>query len=275
MHLFAVTVDCAEPLELARFYQAFTGRRISSVSDDFAVLAGDGVRLDFQRVPNPSPAVWPDGARRVHLDFRVDDLAAAEKQVLGLGATLAESQPGEQRFRVFVDPAGHPFCLVASSLVIRPMLESDADQVLAIYQEGLDGGQASFETTAPSWEEFDAAKLPEHRHVAVDDGDLLGWIAVTPVSSRCVYAGVVEHSVYVAPAARGRGVGAALLKALIDSTEAAGIWTIQSGVFPENLASLRLHERAGFRVVGTRTRVGRHHGHWRDVVLLERRSPVV
>jgi phosphinothricin acetyltransferase len=103
-------------------------------------------------------------------------------------------------------------------------------------------------------------------------GEVLGWAAVSPVSSRSVYAGVVEHSVYVAPEARGRGVGAALLQALIDSTEAAGIWTIQSGIFPENTASLRLHERKGFRVVGIRERIGCHHGRWRDVVLVERRS---
>jgi L-amino acid N-acyltransferase YncA len=281
-HLFAVTVDCSEPLELARFYQAFTGWTISASNDDFVVLAGGGVRIDFQRVPNPPAPDWPDAEapRRLHLDFRVDDLAGAEAHVLGLGAALAGHQPGGERFRVLIDPQGHPFCLVDKAAsgtpgpAIRPMREEDADQVLAIYQAGLDGGQASFETTAPSWEEFDAAKLPQHRHIAVDagTGDVLGWVAVTPVSGRCVYAGVVEHSVYVDPAARGRGVGAALLRALIESTEAAGIWTIQSGVFPENTASLRLHERAGFRVVGTRSRIGRHHGRWRDVVLLERRS---
>jgi len=154
------------------------------------------------------------------------------------------------------------------------MTSADAAQVLAIYQAGLDGGEASFETRAPTWEVFDATRLPAHRHVAVTGarGEVLGWAAVSGVSDRCVYRGVVEHSVYVAPAARGRGVGAALLGALIRSTEAAGIWTIQSGIFPENTASLRLHERAGFRVVGTRTRLGRHHGRWRDVVLLERRS---
>jgi L-amino acid N-acyltransferase YncA len=159
---------------------------------------------------------------------------------------------------------------------IRPMRAADAGQVLAIYQAGLDAGDASFETQAPSWEEFDAAKLPAHRLVAVAEGtgELLGWAAVCPVSGRCVYAGVVEHSVYVAAAARRRGVGAALLQALIASTEAAGVWTIQSGIFPENAASLRLHERAGFRVVGVRERIGRHHGRWRDVVLVERRSPV-
>jgi phosphinothricin acetyltransferase len=127
---------------------------------------------------------------------------------------------------------------------------------------------------APTWAEFDAAKLEEHRHVAVDAGRIVGWVAASPTSSRCAYRGVVEHSVYVDPAARKRGVGALLLQALIDSTEAKGIWTIQSGVFPENTASLRLHERAGFRVVGTRTRVGKHHGRWRDVVLIERRSTV-
>ena len=153
------------------------------------------------------------------------------------------------------------------------MDESDAAEVLGIYQAGLDGGHASFETRAPDWAAFDAGRLPAHRLVAVDDGRILGWIAVTPVSARPVYAGVVEHSVYVAPDAGGRGVGRMLLAALIDSTEAAGIWTIQSGVFPENAASLALHARAGFRVVGTRERVGRHYGEWRDVVLLERRSP--
>jgi phosphinothricin acetyltransferase len=157
---------------------------------------------------------------------------------------------------------------------VRPMTPADADAVLAIYQAGLDDGNASFETAAPAWAAFDTGKLPGHRLVAVDGDTVLGWIAVSPVSARPVYAGVVEHSVYVDPAARKRGVGALLLQALIDSTEAKGIWTIQSGVFPENTASLRLHERAGFRVVGTRTRVGKHHGRWRDVVLIERRSTV-
>jgi len=159
---------------------------------------------------------------------------------------------------------------------IRPMWPGDAGRVLAIYQAGLDGGQASFEVTAPTWEAFDQAKLPLHRHVAVDrTGDPRGWIAVAPTSGRAVYAGVVEHSVYVDPRSAGAGLGRALLDALIDSTESAGIWTVQSGVFPENVPSLRLHERAGFRVVGTRRRVGRHHGRWRDVVLLERRSTKV
>ncbi|MFI1375605.1 GNAT family N-acetyltransferase [Streptomyces longwoodensis] len=151
-----------------------------------------------------------------------------------------------------------------------------AQQVLAIYQLGIDEGNATFETAAPTWSEFDAAKLPHHRHVALDGtGQVLGWVAAVPVSDRCAYAGVVEHSVYVHPEARGRRVGSALLHALIASTEAAGIWTIQSGIFPENTSSLALHERAGFRVIGTRERIGRHHGVWRDVTLVERRSPVV
>ncbi|KXK59119.1 phosphinothricin acetyltransferase [Micromonospora rosaria] len=162
------------------------------------------------------------------------------------------------------------------TVTVRPMRARDAERVLAIYQLGLDGGDASFETVAPSWAEFDATRLPAHRFVAVDDTDaVLGWIAVTPTSRRPVYAGVVEHSVYVDPAARGRGVARALLDALIADTEAAGIWTVQSGVFPENTASLGLHDRLGFRVVGVRERVGRRDGRWRDVVLLERRSPVV
>ncbi|MFD0407958.1 GNAT family N-acetyltransferase [Kitasatospora sp. NPDC127116] len=165
------------------------------------------------------------------------------------------------------------------------MTPAHAAQVLEIYRSGIDGGDATFETGVPSWEAFDAARMAEHRLVALDGFDrfdrfdgfdrVLGWAAVARVSERSAYAGVVEHSVYVHPDARGRGVGAALLEALIASTERAGIWTIQSGIFPENTAGLALHARAGFRVIGTRERIGRHHGRWRDVVLLERRSPAV
>jgi len=161
-------------------------------------------------------------------------------------------------------------------VLIRPMRAADAGEVLAVYQAGLDTGQASFETVAPTWEAFDAGKLPLHRHVAADadTGRVLGWVAASPVSGRCVYAGVIEHSIYVHLGHQGRGIGRALLEALIASSEDAGIWTVQSGVFPENTASLRLHEQAGFRVVGVRERVGCHHGQWRDTVLIERRSRV-
>jgi len=159
--------------------------------------------------------------------------------------------------------------------MIRPMVPADAAAVLAIYQAGLDGGHASFETEAPDWATFDKSHLTDHRFVAADADRVLGWVAVAPVSTRTVYAGVVEHSVYVHPAAAGHGIGRRLLEVLIRSTEAAGIWTIQSGVFPENVASLVLHARVGFRTVGVRERIGRHHGRWRDVVLIERRSPTV
>lgn len=159
--------------------------------------------------------------------------------------------------------------------VVRPMTAADAPSVLAIYQAGLDGGMASFETVAPTWERFDAGKLAGHRFVAEIDSAVAGWVAVSPVSTRSAYAGVVENSVYVAPIAQGRGVGFALLQALCRSTEAAGIWTIQSGIFPANLASLRLHQRAGFRVVGVRERIAWHPADgWRDVVMVERRSAV-
>jgi L-amino acid N-acyltransferase YncA/2-polyprenyl-3-methyl-5-hydroxy-6-metoxy-1,4-benzoquinol methylase len=162
-----------------------------------------------------------------------------------------------------------------AGILIRPMRPADAAGVLAVYQAGLDTGNASFETAAPAWEDFDRVRLGLHRHVAVGrDGEVLGWTAASAVSDRCVYAGVVEHSVYVAPGARGRGIGAALLAALAGSTEAAGIWTIQTGIFPENTASIELHERAGFRAVGTRRKVGRHLGRWRDVLMMERRSTV-
>lgn len=175
------------------------------------------------------------------------------------------------------EEAGSPVrAPLQEAMEIRPMEARDAGQVLAVYQAGLDTGEASFETVAPSWEAFDAAKLPDHRYVAADavTGQVLGWVAASAVSSRCVYAGVIEHSVYVHPARRRRGVGAMLLGALIRSSEDAGIWTIQSGVFPENTASLRLHEALGFRVVGMRERLGCHHGRWRDVLLIERRSRV-
>jgi L-amino acid N-acyltransferase YncA len=162
------------------------------------------------------------------------------------------------------------------SVVIAPMTPAHADAVLEIYQAGIDEGNATFETAAPSWADFNASKLLEHRFVALDDdGAVLGWVTATAVSDRCAYAGVVEHSVYVAPNARGLGVGRALLAALISSTEAAGIWTIQSGIFGENRASIALHRSAGFREVGRRERIGQHHGVWRDVVLFERRSPSI
>jgi L-amino acid N-acyltransferase YncA len=161
---------------------------------------------------------------------------------------------------------------------IVPMTAEHAAAVLTIYQAGLDTGDASFQTEAPDWPTFDAGKLPEHRFVAVaaDDGEVLGWVAVSAVSSRPVYAGVVEESVYVSTNARGGGVGRALLDRLIESTEAAGIWTLQAGIFPENTASLALHERAGFRTLGVQERIGKHGERgWRDVVRLERRSPNV
>ncbi len=165
---------------------------------------------------------------------------------------------------------------MSSEIRIRPMTAADADPVRAIYQAGLDGGLASFETLAPTWAAFDGGRLPEHRLVAELGGTVAGWVAVSSVSSRPVYSGVVEHSVYVAPSAQGLGIGAGLLRALFRSTETAGIWTIQSGIFPANAPSLRLHERAGFRVVGTRERVGRHpFDGWRDVIMVERRSPVI
>jgi L-amino acid N-acyltransferase YncA len=162
-----------------------------------------------------------------------------------------------------------------SSVVIEPMREEHWPEVARIYAEGIATGDATFETEVPRFERWDSTHLADHRFVALRDGAVVGWVAVSPVSDRCVYGGVVENSVYVGDGARGAGVGAALLTRLVESTEAAGIWTIQTGVFPENGASVRLHERVGFEVVGTRKRLGKLHGVWRDVLLLERRSAVV
>jgi L-amino acid N-acyltransferase YncA len=165
---------------------------------------------------------------------------------------------------------------LSPDVTITAMTDQHAAQVLDIYRLGIATGHATFETEPPDWAKFSTSRLPEHRHVALDPtGQVIGWVACSSVSDRCVYAGVVEHSVYVHPGARGRGVGRALLDALITSTERAGIWTIQSGIFPENTASLALHAACGFRTVGTRERVGCHHGVWRDVVLIERRSPAI
>lgn len=161
------------------------------------------------------------------------------------------------------------------SYQIEPMAEADWDQVRAIYLQGIETGNATFETDAPSWERWDQGHLRQGRLVARDGKRILGWVVLSPVSARAVYAGVAEVSVYVAKEARGQGVGQALLQSLISEAERAGLWTLQAGVFPENLRSLALLERNGFRRLGIREKVGKLGSTWRDVVLLERRSRVV
>jgi phosphinothricin acetyltransferase len=165
--------------------------------------------------------------------------------------------------------------LIATAVRIRDLRPGDWPEVSRIYAEGIATGNATFETGVPAWEAWNAAHSPEQRLVAEADGAVVGWIALAPVSSRCCYAGVAEISVYVAEAARGRGVGSALLERLISSAESAGIWTLETGVFPENEGSLALLKRFGFREVGIRERIGQLDGVWRDVVFLERRSEVV
>jgi len=151
----------------------------------------------------------------------------------------------------------------------------DWPEVRRIYADGIETGDATFETEPPSWEQWDASHTDTCRLVAESDGRVVGWAALSPVSDRCVYGGVAEVSVYVDPVASGRGVGTTLLRRLVAASESAGFWTLQAGIFPENAASLRIHEKCGFRVVGRRERLGQHHGRWRDVLLLERRSDVV
>jgi L-amino acid N-acyltransferase YncA len=158
--------------------------------------------------------------------------------------------------------------------VIEGMKPSDWEQVRAIYVEGIATRSATLETEAPSWERWDAAHLADPRLVARAGDHILGWAALSPVSSRCVYAGVAEVSVYVGARFTRRGIGRALLETLIALSEQSGIWTLQAGVFPENVASLALCEQCGFREVGRRERLGKLDGVWRDVLLLERRSRV-
>jgi len=161
---------------------------------------------------------------------------------------------------------------MGAAVAIERLTPADWDAVRGIYLEGIASGHATFETDAPGWEIWDGAHRQDARLVARRGGRVVGWAALTRVSARCVYAGVAEVSVYVAAVARGAGVGRALLEALVSASEEAGVWTLQAGIFPENAASIALHERCGFRVVGRRERLGRLGPVWRDVMLLERRS---
>jgi L-amino acid N-acyltransferase YncA len=158
-------------------------------------------------------------------------------------------------------------------MTLEPMTPGDWSIVRAIYAEGIATGNATFASAPPEWKEWDEQHLGSCRLVARSGEEVLGWAALSPVSRREVYRGVAEVSVYVAERARRKGVGAALLSALVSSSEREGIWTLQAGIFPENAASVELHKQAGFRVVGVRERLGAMRGCWRDVILMERRSP--
>jgi len=160
---------------------------------------------------------------------------------------------------------------------LRPLVPADWESVARIYRQGIDSGDATFERTVPEWDEWDAARRPDCRLMAEDhNGAPLGFAALSPTSKRAVYRGVCEVMVYVAAEARGRGVGGLLMRRLVEASEEAGIWTLQAGIFPENVASIRAHERVGFRVLGTRERVAQFHdGRWRDTVIMERRSASV
>jgi phosphinothricin acetyltransferase len=162
-----------------------------------------------------------------------------------------------------------------TATTIRPLVPGDYPRVREIYLEGIATGHATFETGAPEWEGWDRKFLKKCRLVAELDGEVLGWAGLSAVSDRCVYGGVAEVAVYVAGEARGRGVGTRLLAALVEASEEAGLWTLQAGIFPENVGSVRIHENCGFRVIGKRERLGKMGGRWRDVLLLERRSRTV
>jgi L-amino acid N-acyltransferase YncA len=159
--------------------------------------------------------------------------------------------------------------------IIRPMATSDWPVVRAIFEAGIATGNATFETSAPEWDAWNASHLEGGRLIASSDETIAGWAALTPVSGRCVYAGVAEVSIYIAEAARGQGIGKALLAALVAESERLDLWTLQAGILRENAASLALHTVCGFRVVGVRERIGRRDDIWRDVVLMERRSKII
>lgn len=156
--------------------------------------------------------------------------------------------------------------------IFGKMQPGDWQQVKKIYEEGISTGNATFQTSAPEWDEWNESHLTHSRITAAMNGKIAGWAALTPVSGRCVYAGVAEVSVYISAEARGKGLGKQLLQRLIEESEANNIWTLQAGIFPENTASLKIHEACGFRIIGTRERIGQMDGVWRDTILLERRS---
>lgn len=159
-----------------------------------------------------------------------------------------------------------------SMTIFGKMQPGDWQQVKKIYEEGISTGNATFQTSAPEWDEWNESHLTHSRITAAMNGKIAGWAALTPVSGRCVYAGVAEVSVYISAEARGKGLGKQLLQRLIEESEANNIWTLQAGIFPENTASLKIHEACGFRIIGTRERIGQMNGVWRDTILLERRS---
>lgn len=159
--------------------------------------------------------------------------------------------------------------------MISSMKTDHWERVKQIYRDGIATGNATFETNAPTWEEWDQGHLIMCRFVAIVDNEVAGWVALSPVSSRCVYQGVAEVSVYIGTGYSGKGVGSKLMDTLIEESERKGLWTLEAGVFSKNIASLKLHQKAGFRIVGTKERVSKMAGKWRDVVLLERRSKVV
>jgi arsenite methyltransferase len=197
-----------------------------------------------------TPAAYEDGLRRAglgHVDVTLTD---------AIGAGLSNA----------IIRAAKP----ATS--IRPMRDEDWPAVRDIYEAGIATRNATFETEAPSWERWDASHLADHRLVSTDGDVVVGWAALSPVSDRCVYAGVAENSVYIHPDHRGHGVGTDLLDAIVSDAERAGFWTVQTGIFPENLASIAAHERVGFRIVGRRERIGQLDGAWRDTLVVERRS---
>jgi phosphinothricin acetyltransferase len=160
-------------------------------------------------------------------------------------------------------------------LIFRALKPSDWELVSRIYQEGLDTGHATFETNIPDWKDWDSGHLKDCRIVAEIDSEVVGWAALSPVSSRCVYGGVAEVSVYVSSKFSGQKIGTQLLKRLISESENMEIWTLQAGIFPENKGSITIHERLGFRQVGYREKIGKMNGIWRDTVLLEKRSDIV
>lgn len=291
-----VVIDCARLERAAEFWCAVLGYRPEDANgaadaEDRRYLSlvprgGAGIEVLLQRVDDAKLA-----KNRLHFDLRTADLDVEVARAVGAGATRVTGAPIEEygwRWHVLLDPDANEFCILQppgsmrqvpdapgeppEDVDIRAMTEDDLPAVRAIYAAGIATGNATFETAVPSADALLDKWIPGHRWVATIGSTVVGWAAISPVSARACYAGVGETSVYVTASVRGRGVGRALVRRQVTEADRAGLWTLQTSIFPENQASLRLHHGAGFKTVGVRERIAQQHGVWRDTVFLERRS---
>ena len=265
----AVIQHVSDTAFLVAYFRAFESARPDALFHDplAARLPGEKGRQLAEWFATAAITAWNVAVRTVVIDdFVRGAVARRAARTRRLVHRLRVTRAGSGFVRVIS-------CGMGTMISLRSMTPEDWPAVRTIYQEGIATGNATFELAPPDWEAWDRVHVRACRIVATENEGVVGWAALSPVSSRKVYSGVADLSIYVAAALRGRSIGRLLLEALINESEQNGFWTLQAGIFPENAGSLALHQRCGFRIVGTRERVGEMNGRWRDVVLLERRRP--